>query len=82
MSDHYHYDYAETRHDHRGEYADDRHDHYDYAQKYHGHADLESLVGGLREDLNRAYEDIGELRYELNAAMNRIESLEDSAGEP
>jgi hypothetical protein len=32
MSDHYHYEYAGARHDHRGDYADARHDHHlDYA---------------------------------------------------
>lgn len=44
----------------------DRHSHDSYdvhgvAQERHEHYDLENLISGLREDLNRAYERIREL---------------------
>jgi hypothetical protein len=78
MSDHYHYDYASTSHDHRGQYADDRHDHDgDYAEKHHRHHDDESAVCGLREDLGHAEERIRELADDLRDALNRIHALED-----
>lgn len=51
MADHYHYGYADERHDH---------DYY-YAEKYHRHYDLEDLIEGLRADLNAAHERIAEL---------------------
>jgi hypothetical protein len=82
---HYHYDYADARHDHRGEYADERHDHdNDYAEKFHRHYDDESTARGLREDLGRAEgrlrelqdEIDGALREELTAALERIRVLE------
>jgi hypothetical protein len=77
-SDHHHYDYADTRHDHRGQYAEDRHDHdLDYAEKHHRHYDDESTVRGLREDLSRAEERIRELEDDLRDALNRIHALED-----
>ena len=76
MSDHYHYDYASTNHDHRGEYASDNHDHYDYAEKYHRHYDDESTARGLREDLGAAEERIRELADDLRAALERIRQLE------
>ncbi len=77
MSDHYHYDYAEARHDHRGEYASDDHDHhYDYAEKHHRHYDDESTARGLREDLGRAEERIRELEDGLRDALDRIRDLE------
>jgi hypothetical protein len=75
MSDnaHYHYDYAEARHDHRGEYAEDRHDHsLDYAEKYHRHYDDESTAQGLREDLGRAEERIRELEEKLGDDIQRL----------
>jgi hypothetical protein len=78
MSDHYHYDYAEARHDHRGQYADDRHDHdLDYAEKHHRHYDDESTARGLREDLGRAEARIRKLEDGLRDALNRIHALED-----
>ena len=39
----------------------DYHAHYDYADRNHGHGDLESLIAGLREDLGRAEARIYEL---------------------
>ena len=78
MSDHYHYGYADERHDHRGQYAEDRHDHgYDYAERHHRHYDDESAVSGLREDLSHAEERIRELADDLRDALNRIHALED-----
>jgi hypothetical protein len=77
VSDHYHYEYAEARHDHRGEYADDRHDHdVDYAEKHRRHYDDESTVRGLREDLGRAEERIRELEDVLRDSLERIRALE------
>ena len=82
MSDHYHYEYAEARHDHRGEYASDDHDHhYDYAEKHHRHYDDESTARGLREDLGRAEERIRELEDGLRAALERIRQLEEQTPE-
>lgn len=78
MSDHYHYEYAEARHDHRGEYASDGHDHWlDYAEKHHRHCDDESTARGLREDLGQAEERIRELEDGLRDALERIRALED-----
>jgi hypothetical protein len=71
MSDHFHYEYAEARHDHRGEFADERHDHdLDYAEKHHRHYDDERAVDELRRELR-------ELREDLRDALNRIHALED-----
>jgi len=82
VSDHYHYEYAEARHDHRGEYASDDHDHYyDYAEKHHRHYDDESTAQGLREDLGRAEERIHELEDGLRDALNRIHQLEEQTPE-
>jgi hypothetical protein len=73
MSDHYHYDYASTSHDHSGRYADDRHDHsLDYAEKYHRHYDDESTVAGLREDLGRAEERIRELEETHDVDIRKL----------
>jgi hypothetical protein len=78
VSDHYHYGYADERHDHRGQYAEDRHDHdNDYAEKHHRHYDGESTVQGLREDLGRAEARISELEDGLRDALNRLHVLED-----
>jgi hypothetical protein len=63
-SDHYHYDYASTNHDHRGQYAEDSHDHYDYAERHHRHYDDETTAAGLREDLGHAEARIRELEAE------------------
>ena len=78
MSDHYHYDYAPARHDHRGEYAEDSHDHdNDYAEKHHRHYDAEREADQLRQDLAAAEKWIRELADELRDALNRIHVLED-----
>jgi hypothetical protein len=63
-------------HDHRGQYAEDRHTHYDYADEHHRHYDTESEIRGLREDLGRAEERIRELQNQLDDAFDRIRSLE------
>jgi hypothetical protein len=72
VSDHSHYDYAEARHDHDGEYA----------EKYHRHYDDESTAKGLREDLGHAEERISELEDALNAAIGRIARLEERLNSP
>lgn len=65
-------------HDHRGEYAGERHDHgLDYAERYHRHYDDESTVRGLRGDLSHAEERIRSLEEDLRDALNRIHALED-----
>jgi hypothetical protein len=75
VSDHYHYGYADERHNHRGDYADERHDH-DYAEKHHRHYDDESTARGLREDLSAAEARIRELGDGLRDALERIHALE------
>jgi predicted nucleic acid-binding Zn-ribbon protein len=82
MSDHSHYDYASTYHDHHGAYAEAGHGHqaydlYDVAEKHHRHYDDESTVAGLREDLSRAEERIRELEDELRDVLCRLGALED-----
>ena len=73
MNDHYHYEYASDRHDHRGDYADQRHDHdLDYAEKYHRHHDDESAVRGLREDLGHAEERIREMEERHASDIRRL----------
>jgi hypothetical protein len=77
VSDHYHYEYAEARHDHRGQYADERHEHYRECAEYnHSHHGLDSLIAGLREDLRHAEERIRELEGDHFAALERIAALE------
>jgi hypothetical protein len=73
VSDHYHYEYAADRHDHRGDYAAESHDHsYDYAEKYHRHYDEENLISGLREDLGVAESRIRELEEQLGNEVRRL----------
>lgn len=80
MSDHCHYDYADARHDHRGEYADDHHDHsLDYAERHHRHYDDESTVRGLREDLGQAEERMHQIERDMADALKRIRQLEEAA---
>ena len=77
MSDHYHYEYASDRHDHRGDYADQRHDHDgDYAALHHRHYDDESAVRGLRQDLGAAEERIRVLEDDLRGALAFIRVLD------
>jgi hypothetical protein len=77
MSDHYHYEYASDRHDHRGQYAEDRHDHdLDYAEKHHRHYDDESTARGLREDLAAAEDRIRALEDDLRGALVFIRVLD------
>jgi hypothetical protein len=74
VSDHYHYDYASTHHDHA--YAPERHDHDgDYAGKHHRHYDDESTARGLREDLGRAEERIRELEDDVRALWAHIGNM-------
>ena len=77
MSDHYHYEYAEARHDHRGEYAGERHDHdLDYADKHHGHYDLDREDERLKALLDLLRHEVRELRDDLASALGRIRQLE------
>ena len=81
MSDHTHYEYADARHDHRGDYAPDRHDHdIDYAEKHHRHYDDEREVEGLRHEIRGLREDLRRelraLREDLASALGRIRLLE------
>jgi hypothetical protein len=64
-------------HDHRGEYADDRHDHDgDYAEKHHRHYDLEREDDRLQGLIREMGDALGELRGELQAALDRIREIE------
>jgi hypothetical protein len=82
MSDHYHYDYAGTHHDHHGDYAGAGHDHgNDYAEKYHRHYDDESTARGLREDLGHAEARISDLEGELDSVTARIAAAEQKHAE-
>ena len=77
MTDHYHYEYASDRHDHRGDYADQRHDHdHDYAALHHRHYDDESTARGLREDLGATEEYIRKLADDLRGALAFIRVLD------
>ncbi len=77
MSDHYHYDYAEARHDHRGEYAGDRHDHsLDYAELHHRHYDLEREDDRQEQEIRALREAVSQLSSELASAWTRIGELE------
>ena len=77
MSNHFHYEYAEARHDHRGEYTGERHDHdLDYAEKHHRHYDLEREDERLKGLLDRWQADLSELREQLEGALARIQALE------
>jgi hypothetical protein len=80
-NDHYHNEYADTRHDHRGQYADDRHDHsLDYAEKHHRHYDDERTVAGVREDLGRAEGRIYDLERELGSVRAELADFRQRAG--
>jgi hypothetical protein len=78
VSDHHHYEYAEARHDHRGDYAEARHDHdIDYADLHHRHYSLEHEDETLRTLVKQWESTLRELREDLQAALERIRSLED-----
>jgi hypothetical protein len=60
---------------------DHKHNAYDVygvAEEHHRHYDLENLIDGFREDLNRAVSRIGDLEDALAEATNRIRALEGS----
>lgn len=61
-----------TDHDHRGQYADERHDHWDYADTNHRHYDLEHDDKALSQE-------VAALREQLHDAVRRIEHLENVA---
>jgi hypothetical protein len=79
MSDHYHYGYADERHDHRGQYAEDRHDHYDYAREHHRHYDLENDDEKASRRITALQDEVDGLRGQLNDALGRIAVLEKQA---
>jgi hypothetical protein len=69
-------------HDHRGEYAGERHDHdLDYAEKHHRHYDEERDLASVRRDLDHVIADLRELREDLTAALGRIQQLEEQTPE-
>lgn len=90
MSNHYHYEYAEARHDHRGEYADTGHEHGYHelagvAEEYHRHYDLERQNESLRRELDSAYAAVRDVRADLDHetdmlrdALVRIRELEEA----
>jgi hypothetical protein len=64
-------------HDHRNEYAEARHDHdVDYAPLHHRHYDLEREDDRLQAALREMDTRLGEMRSELQAALERIRQLE------
>lgn len=70
MSDHHHY----------GEYAEARHDHdVDYADKHHGHYDLDREDERLKALLELLRHEVRELREDLRSALGRIRLLEQQA---
>jgi hypothetical protein len=76
-SDHYHYGYADERHDHGGQYAEDRHDHDgDYAEKHHRHYDDERETEALRRELRDYRQALNEYERDLADARRRIRQLE------
>ncbi len=77
MSDHYHYEYAEARHDHHGEYAYQGHDHdIVYAEKHHRHYSDERTVEELRGQVRELRAIMIEFGLELSEAQGRIHALE------
>jgi small-conductance mechanosensitive channel len=63
-------------HDHRGQYADDRHDHYDYAREHHVHYDLAGDAERAHRRITGLQDELDGLRGELAAAVERIRVLE------
>jgi hypothetical protein len=55
------------------------HSHHDYADRNHGHGDLENLVAGLREDLGRAEARIYELETRLHDHEQAVPHAESMA---
>lgn len=76
MSDHYDYGYADQHHDHRGQYADDRHDHYGYADEHHRHYGPETDDKTAQQAITCLRDEVSELRRQLDDALERITSLE------
>jgi hypothetical protein len=64
-------------HDHRGQYAEDRHDHdSDYAALHHRHYDLEREDDRLQAALREIDTQLSDLRRELQDALRRVGELE------
>jgi len=73
MSDHYHYDYAHSSHDHPYAESGHRHD-YEYAEMRHRHYDDESTAEGLREDLSGAEARIYQLEQDYGRLQGSVEA--------
>ena len=66
-------------HDHRGQYADERHDHdIDYAPLHHRHYDLETDDKTAQQGITCLRAEVDELRGQLDDAVGRIRGLEDA----
>lgn len=65
-------------HNHRGEYADERHDHYDYAERHHWHYDLENDDEKAQRRITGLQDEVDALRGRLDDALGRIAALEDT----
>jgi hypothetical protein len=82
MSDHYHYEYAEARHDHRGDYADARHEHGYYelsgvAEEHHRHYSLEHEIQSVAAVVKTLQSEVADLRGELASAYEAVRKLRD-----
>jgi hypothetical protein len=81
VGDHYHYEYAEARHDHRGEYAGTGHEHGYHelagvAEEYHRHYDLEREDTAAAPRITALEDEADVLRRDLSDARSRIYDLE------
>ncbi len=63
-------------HDHRGEYAGERHDHYDYAERHHRHYDPENDGEKAQRRITALQDEVDGLRGQLADALERIRALE------
>jgi hypothetical protein len=63
-------------HDHRGQYADDRHDHYDYAERHHRHYDLENDDEKAQRRITGLQDEVDGLREQLGYTLGRVAALE------
>jgi hypothetical protein len=66
-----------NEHNHRGEYAGERHDHdLDYAERHHRHSGLETDGKTAQQGITCLQDEVAELRRQLDAALERIGDLE------
>jgi hypothetical protein len=64
-------------HDHRGEYAEERHDRgLDYAEKHHRHYDLETDDKTAQQRITCLRDEVAGLREQLGHALGRVTALE------